>query len=237
MKVQPSMSGMERSSRISCGVPFSRRMRRASPPSAATATSSPSRFQQEAHCLPRADVVLDQKHLLIDRLFQGVTPLLLPGEDAKGVPQAHGLQPWAAVVHIPESPTPKEGRAVSTEQPAGVETDPRFPSGPWTGFFLQRAIPGRHRMELRLTFHGGVMEGEGRDRVGAVPHPRPLRRRGRPLPLDQALPGQARRVLQGLQRGQRHLGRVGDTARDRPSLQRRVPHLAGGACPTRPDRT
>jgi hypothetical protein len=56
---------------------------------------------------------------------------------------------------------------VSTEQPAGVETDPRFPSGPWTGFFLQRALPGHHRMELRLTFHGGVMEGEGRDRVGA----------------------------------------------------------------------
>ncbi len=55
---------------------------------------------------------------------------------------------------------------MSAEQPAGAETDPRFPSGPWTGFFLQRAIPGRHRMELRLTFHGGVMEGEGRDRVG-----------------------------------------------------------------------
>ncbi len=56
---------------------------------------------------------------------------------------------------------------MTPEQAAGMETDPRFPSGPWTGFFLQRAIPGRHRMELRLTFRDGVMEGEGRDWVGA----------------------------------------------------------------------
>jgi hypothetical protein len=47
-----------------------------------------------------------------------------------------------------------------------LETDPRFPSGPWTGFFLQAAIPGRHKMELRLTFRGGTMTGEGRDWVG-----------------------------------------------------------------------
>src|SRR5437773_12177221 len=33
------------------------------------------------------------------------------------------------------------------------------------------------------------------------------------LPLDQALPRQARCLLQGLQRGQGHLGRVGDTQR------------------------
>ena len=25
-----------------------------------------------------------------------------------------------------------------------AETDPRFPSGPWTGFFLQPLVPGRH---------------------------------------------------------------------------------------------
>ena len=49
---------------------------------------------------------------------------------------------------------------------ADLETDPRFPSGPWTGYFLQKAIPGRHRMELRLTFRGGAMTGEGRDWVG-----------------------------------------------------------------------
>jgi hypothetical protein len=47
-----------------------------------------------------------------------------------------------------------------------LETDPRFPSGPWTGFFLQKAIPGRHLMELRLNFRGGTLTGEGRDWVG-----------------------------------------------------------------------
>ena len=53
-----------------------------------------------------------------------------------------------------------------TEQPPTLETDPRFPSGPWTGFFLQRSIPGKHRMELRLTFQMEYMTGEGRDWVG-----------------------------------------------------------------------
>jgi hypothetical protein len=46
------------------------------------------------------------------------------------------------------------------------ETDPRFPSGPWTGFFTQPVLPGKHLMELRLTFQNGVMNGEGRDWVG-----------------------------------------------------------------------
>lgn len=50
--------------------------------------------------------------------------------------------------------------------PHPFETDPRFPSGPWTGFFLQREIPGRHQMELSLTFRDGTIRGEGRDRVG-----------------------------------------------------------------------
>jgi hypothetical protein len=47
-----------------------------------------------------------------------------------------------------------------------LETDPRFPSGPWTGYFLQPLIPGRHRMELALTFRQGQFSGEGRDWVG-----------------------------------------------------------------------
>lgn len=41
-----------------------------------------------------------------------------------------------------------------------------FPSGPWTGFFLDRRTPGRQAMELRLTFAAGKMSGEGRDPVG-----------------------------------------------------------------------
>jgi hypothetical protein len=56
---------------------------------------------------------------------------------------------------------------MSDDKPAlDLETDPRFPSGPWVGFFLQRQVPGRHLMELRLTFRQGVMTGEGRDWVG-----------------------------------------------------------------------
>ena len=46
------------------------------------------------------------------------------------------------------------------------ETDERFPSGRWTGFFLQEHFPGRNMMSLRLDFRGGFMRGEGRDRVG-----------------------------------------------------------------------
>jgi hypothetical protein len=55
---------------------------------------------------------------------------------------------------------------VSDQKPTDLETDPRFPSGPWTGFFLQKAVPGRHLMELRLQFHAGTVTGEGRDWVG-----------------------------------------------------------------------
>lgn len=55
---------------------------------------------------------------------------------------------------------------MTTPTPDGLETDPRFPSGPWTGFFVQPLIPGRHLMELRLTFRSGEMTGEGRDWVG-----------------------------------------------------------------------
>jgi hypothetical protein len=52
--------------------------------------------------------------------------------------------------------------------PAGeLETDPRFPSGPWVGFFLQKLPPlGRQMMEMRLTFRGGQLSAEGRDLLG-----------------------------------------------------------------------
>lgn len=52
-------------------------------------------------------------------------------------------------------------------EPPALETDDRFPSGPWTGFFLMKRRPGRHWMELRLTFRNGRMQGEGRDAIGA----------------------------------------------------------------------
>lgn len=52
------------------------------------------------------------------------------------------------------------------DEPA-LESDPRFPSGKWVGYFLQRELPGKHWMEMTLTFQDGKLSGEGRDRVGA----------------------------------------------------------------------
>jgi hypothetical protein len=50
---------------------------------------------------------------------------------------------------------------------AALETDPRFPSGPWAGFFQQKARPGRQPTEVELYFAGGGLVGEGRDSVGS----------------------------------------------------------------------
>jgi len=47
-----------------------------------------------------------------------------------------------------------------------VEPDARFPSGPWRGFFVQPLLPGRHWMDLQLTFREGTIRGEGLDWVG-----------------------------------------------------------------------
>jgi hypothetical protein len=60
----------------------------------------------------------------------------------------------------------REEPPMSAAEAPRLETDPRFPSGPWTGFFLQRLVPGRHQMELRLTFRQGLLTGQGRDWVG-----------------------------------------------------------------------
>jgi len=49
---------------------------------------------------------------------------------------------------------------------ADTEQDHRFPSGAWKGFFLQPRFPGKHWMELDLTFRAGILRGEGRDWVG-----------------------------------------------------------------------
>ena len=54
-----------------------------------------------------------------------------------------------------------------TEQEQTFEQDGRFPSGPWTGFFLQPPSTARHWMELRLAFRGGTLRGDGHDQIGA----------------------------------------------------------------------
>src|SRR5262245_44201683 len=49
-----------------------------------------------------------------------------------------------------------------------TESDPRLPSGPWTGYFLMPTTGSRrHATSLRLTFANGSMSGDGRDWVGA----------------------------------------------------------------------
>ena len=53
---------------------------------------------------------------------------------------------------------------MSQSEPPTLETDPRFPSGPWTGYFLQHGSKGM--MELHITFLQGALTGEGRDYVG-----------------------------------------------------------------------
>jgi hypothetical protein len=51
--------------------------------------------------------------------------------------------------------------------PGAAEADPRFPSGPWTGFFQQSWLaPGRFPTDVDLCFQAGELWGEGRDRVG-----------------------------------------------------------------------
>jgi hypothetical protein len=50
---------------------------------------------------------------------------------------------------------------------ANPERDPRFPSGPWAGFFLQYWLPGRHPTGMHLSCRGGQLVGTGRDWVGA----------------------------------------------------------------------
>ena len=46
-----------------------------------------------------------------------------------------------------------------------LECDPRFPGGPWTGFFLQYWLPGRHTTNVDLTFSLGNLNGDGQDFV------------------------------------------------------------------------
>jgi hypothetical protein len=52
------------------------------------------------------------------------------------------------------------------DEAAGPAPNPRFPTGPWTGFFLQYWLPGRQRTDLVLAWRAGVLTGSGQDRVG-----------------------------------------------------------------------
>lgn len=51
----------------------------------------------------------------------------------------------------------------SPEQPGLDEQDPRFPSGPWFGFYRQGGTQSRQR--FTLAFKDGKVRGEGKDPV------------------------------------------------------------------------
>jgi hypothetical protein len=55
---------------------------------------------------------------------------------------------------------------MNEQVPANYESDPRFPSGEWTGFYLQYWMPGRHKTEVDLFWKDGIVTGDGYDRVG-----------------------------------------------------------------------
>src|SRR5262245_23577555 len=59
------------------------------------------------------------------------------------------------------------GATVSEAPTSELETDPRFPSGRWTGFYLDKRVRGKQQMELLLAFRCGEMTGEGRDPIAA----------------------------------------------------------------------
>ena len=51
--------------------------------------------------------------------------------------------------------------------PDDAETDPRFPSGKWAGFWTQtQPVRAKPKQEMILTFKQGTVTGEGRDMVG-----------------------------------------------------------------------
>jgi hypothetical protein len=55
---------------------------------------------------------------------------------------------------------------MSEHELPNLERDRRFPSGAWTGYFLQYWLPGRHTTNVDLTCSNGELTGTGRDFVG-----------------------------------------------------------------------
>jgi hypothetical protein len=88
------------------------------------------------------------------------------------LPSFYDYRPWGQrllqrLVYLREYFHPSQGgQVVDPVDVAAVEGDPRFPSGAWTGFYLQWWMPGRHMMAIDLTFARGRLEASGSDFVG-----------------------------------------------------------------------
>ncbi len=118
-------------------------------------------------------------------------------------------------------------------QPHNLETDSRFPSGEWVGFFLQPSISrDRRRMELSLTFSSGRdLTSEGRDGVGDFTIRGRYDTKTGEVTFHKNYISQHSVFLSWLERREGHLGNVGDRrTRGRLRLlgQGRVPYLAKG---------
>lgn len=61
----------------------------------------------------------------------------------------------------PDDPTPPPPPPTD---PSALETDDRFVSGPWHGFYIQWGVRGKQ--SLSLSFRGGVVTGHGADPAG-----------------------------------------------------------------------
>src|SRR5262249_37779673 len=85
------------------------------------------------------------------------------GSRGRGYPVSLGWASLAPVTMI----HPVGGPAMTPESPADLETDPRFPSGKWAGFWTTTVpIVSRPKQEMVLTFAHGEIKGEGRDMIG-----------------------------------------------------------------------
>ena len=50
---------------------------------------------------------------------------------------------------------------------AGIPDRGTFPSGPWVGYYNYGDASDRHRMDLELRFHEGLIDGSGNDDVAS----------------------------------------------------------------------
>src|SRR5439155_9586152 len=87
----------------------------------------------------------------------------------RGRRRADGLESAArATLAAPRSRRPDPRAEVEvTFRTETAMTDADFPSGAWNGFFMQPMLPGRHEMNMHLTFERDEIRGGGDDWVGA----------------------------------------------------------------------
>ena len=140
------------------------------------------------------------------------------GKDANKLPEALAKAVELGTALLEQITCRRTGRRQCRETSGRhLETDPRFPSGKWVGFFLDRRLPGRHQMEMTLTFADGRLD-RRRPRPRRHVHlQRHLRRADGKCEWVKQYVERPRDHLPRLQRRQRHLGHVGAARCERAS--------------------